>query len=123
MYPNSAFFRRKGAIGVGGGGGGGERTSGLFVKSFPAGFRKKTTQEHLFKSHKRSAREVWVDSDIPENFSRNGGYVVLARSHSIVLYRDTLFMSFIWQLSQFHFSINLIPVNSYDVSLVGMLVQ
>ena len=63
-------------------GGGGERTSGLFVKSFLPAFRKKTTQEHLFKSH-RSAREVRVDSDILENFSRNGSYVVLARSHSI----------------------------------------
>ena len=59
VYPNSAFFRRKGAIG-----GGGE-----------------TTQEHLFKSH-RSAREVWIDSDILENFSRNGSYVIVARSRS-----------------------------------------
>ena len=68
---------------MGGGGGGVERTSGLFVKSFLPAFRKKTTQEHLFKSH-RSAREVWVDSDILKNFSRNSGYVVLARSHSII---------------------------------------
>ena len=40
----------------------------------------KTTQEHLFTS-RRSACEVWVDSDI---FSRNGGCVLLARSHSII---------------------------------------
>ena len=46
-------------------------------------FLEKTTQEHLFKSH-RSAHEDWVDSDILENFSRNGGYVVLARSHSMI---------------------------------------
>ena len=38
----------------------------------------------LFTSH-RSACEVWLDSDVLENFSRNGGYVVLARSHSIVM--------------------------------------
>ena len=53
----------------------------LFVKSFLSGFRAKTTQGHLFTSH-RSASEVWVDSDILENFSRNGSYVVVARSHS-----------------------------------------
>ena len=66
VYPNSAFFRRKGSIG-GGGGGWEERTLGLFVKSFLPAFRKKTTQEHLFTLH-RSACEVWVDSDILENF-------------------------------------------------------
>ena len=53
------------------------------TKSFLSGFRAKTTQEHLFTSH-RSASEVWVDSDILENFSRNGSYMVVARSHSIV---------------------------------------
>ena len=79
VYPNSAFFTRKGAIGEWGR----KRTSGLFVKSFLPAFRKKTTQEHLFKTH-RSACEVWVDSDILENFSRNGGYVILARSHSFI---------------------------------------
>ena len=50
---------------------------------FPSCLKGKTTQEHLFTSH-RSACEVWVDSDILENFSQNGGYVVLARSHSIM---------------------------------------
>ena len=56
----------------------------LFVKSFLSGFRAKTTQEHLFTSH-RSASEVWVDSDILENFSRNGSYVVVVWSHSILV--------------------------------------
>ena len=94
MYPNSAFFQEeKSNWGGGGGGGGGwKRTSGLFVKSFLPAFTKKTTQEHLFKSH-RSARQVWVDSDILENFSRNGGYVVLAWSHSIILCCDCMNMS------------------------------
>ena len=56
--------------------GGGAGLLCLFVKSFLSGFRAKTAQEHLFTSH-RSTCEVWVDSDILENFSRNGGYVVL----------------------------------------------
>ena len=30
----------------------------------------------------RSARGVWVDSDILENFSRNGTNVIVARSYS-----------------------------------------
>ena len=64
------------------GGRGGSRLLCLFVKSFLCGFSAKTTQEHLFTSH-RSASEVWVDSDKLENFSRNGNYVVVARSHSI----------------------------------------
>ena len=29
--------------------------------------------------------EIWVDSDILENFTRNGGYVIVARSLSIVI--------------------------------------
>ena len=49
---------------------------------FPC-FWGKTTQEHLFTSH-RSACQVWVDSDILENFTRNGTNAVVARSHSIV---------------------------------------
>ena len=81
----------------GGGGGWEERTLGLFVKSFLPAFRKKTTQEHLFTLH-RSACEVWVDSDILENFSRNGGYVVLARSHSII--------SFMAVCNDFHYITN-----------------
>ena len=40
-------------------------------------------QEHLFTSQ-RLASEVWVDSDILENFSRNGSYVVVAQSHSVI---------------------------------------
>ena len=67
---------------VGGGGGGGENFRPVCQVFFSC-FRGKTTQEHLFTSH-RSACEVWVDSDILENFSRNGGYVVLAQSHSII---------------------------------------
>ena len=80
VYPNSAFF--SGGRSNGGGGGGGDRTLGLFVKSFLAAFGEKTTQEHLYTSH-RSACEVWVDSDILENFSRNGTNRIVARSHSI----------------------------------------
>ena len=44
---------------------------------------KKTTQEHLFTSH-RSACEVWVDSGILENFSRNGTFVIVARSRQSI---------------------------------------
>ena len=80
LSPHPTIFQEERSNWGGGGGGGGERTSGLFVKSFLPAFRKKTTQEHLFKSH-RSAREVWVDSDILENFSRNDGFVILARSY------------------------------------------
>ena len=49
-------------------------------------FQGKTTQEHLFTSH-RSACTVWVDSDILENFSRNDIYVIVAQSHSIMFHR------------------------------------
>ena len=67
----------------GGGGGGVVRENFRPVfQVFSSCFEGKTTQEHLFTSH-RSACEVWVDSDILENFSRNGGYVILAWSHSI----------------------------------------
>ena len=83
IYQSSAFFQEGGAIGRGGGGG--DRTLGLFVKSFLPAFREKTTQEHLFTSH-RSACEVWVDSDRLENFTRNGSNVIVARSLSIVKY-------------------------------------
>ena len=82
VYPNSAFFSGGRSNGGGGGGGGADRTLGLFVKSFLAAFGEKTTQEHLYTSH-RSACEVWVDSDILENFSRNGTNRIVARSHSI----------------------------------------
>ena len=65
-----------------GGKGGGDRTLGLFVKSFLPALREKTTQEHLFTWH-RSACEVWLDTDILENFTQNGVYVVFGWSHSI----------------------------------------
>ena len=77
---------RGGEGGRGGRGGvGGERTSGLFVRSFLPAFKEKTTQEHVFTSY-RSACEVWVDSDILENFARNGTNAIVARSLSIVKY-------------------------------------
>ena len=53
----------------------------LLCLSFLSGFRE-TRQENLFTSHS-SACEVWVDSDILENFSRNGTNVIVARSLSI----------------------------------------
>ena len=40
-----------------------------FSSPFSLLLGEKTTQEHLFTSH-RSACEVWVDSDILENFSQ-----------------------------------------------------
>ena len=51
-----------------------ENCVGLFVKSFLPAFKEKTTQGHLFTSHK-SACEVWVNSDILKNFTwgRGGG--------------------------------------------------
>ena len=82
-YEKPCATRQKTVVGGGGGGGWQERTLGLFVKSFLPAFREK--QHRNIFSHHRSACEVWVDSDILENFSRNGGYVVLARSHSIIL--------------------------------------
>ena len=57
------------------------------------------------KSH-RSAREVWVDSDILDNFSRNGGYVVLVRSHSVPV----------------HMNINL-DTDSINKSFIGCLIS
>ena len=56
------------------GGGGGERTLGPFVKSFLPAVREK--QHRIIFSHHTGRLE---------NFSPNGGYVILARSHSIVL--------------------------------------
>ena len=44
----------------------------------------KTTQEHLFTSHRSASEVSRVDSDILKNFSRNGGYMVVAGSHSII---------------------------------------
>ena len=74
-----------GGWGVGGGGERwGDRTLGLFVKSFLPALRKKTTQEHLFMSH-RSASEVWVDSDILENFTPNGTNAIVPRSLSNII--------------------------------------
>ena len=74
---------------MGGGGGwlgwvgvGRENYKNLFVTSFLPAFREKTTQEHLFTSH-RSACKVWVDFDILENFTQNGTNMIVARSHSI----------------------------------------
>ena len=81
LYPNSAFFsggRSNGRWGWG------DRTLGLFVKSFLPAFGGKTTQEHLFTSH-RSARNVWVDSDILENFSQNGNNVIVAWSLQLLI--------------------------------------
>ena len=57
VHPNSAIFRRKGAIG---GGGGGERTSGLFVKSFLPAFRKKQ-HRNIFSNHTgQLAKFGWI---------------------------------------------------------------
>ena len=73
---------------VGGDGGGGVERENFrpvcqFGQVYSSCFYGKTTQEHLFKSH-RSACEVWLDSDILGTFIRNGGYAILARIHSII---------------------------------------
>ena len=47
----------------------GEGGWACFSSPFSLLLGEKTTQEHLFTSH-RSACEVWVDSDILENFSK-----------------------------------------------------
>ena len=83
VYPNSAFFRRKGAIGGLGGGGGGERTAGLFVKSFLPAFRKKKQHRNIFSSHTgRLAKFGWILTYLKISVS---SYMILARSHSIIL--------------------------------------
>ena len=88
------FFSREeqwggggGCGGVGGGVGGegvvGTKNFRPVCQVFSPCFYGKTTQEHLFTSHK-SACKVWVDSDILENFTQNGTNVIVARSLSIV---------------------------------------
>ena len=86
VYPNSALFRRKGAIGGGGcrgGGGGVERELQACLSSLFFLLLGKNNTGTSFQITQVGLRSL--DSDILENFSQNGGYVILARIHSIIL--------------------------------------